>query len=618
MDRALQWRSGVMVGRARNLPLSAVSTAGGIGLLTIAVLSAVTVQYLLHETTTRRLQLERGDLARQEAREGLLVGLLDQELARRAVVASGDPRFLQAYERGAREEAEAWARVAAAVGQDEASASHLARLRATVDAWHEQVVVPQLFHGQRAAAEPPARLLEEGQARFDEVRGAVASLEGLEASLGRDRTAALARHGQRVVLAASALFAVLLTAGSLLLVWGHRRVAVPLRLLAAQVEAGNTLDLPAATSPIREVSTLQAALVRLERRVSEREGVLRAEREDAEALGRFAEIVQQTAAEGELYQLLVRFLEAVVSPTAISVFSLNPSENHLALVHPARTTDEQFRLPIVTEPMSCRAIRSARDVFFGRRGDPGACECPLASVASHLCLPLMATGQVIGLVSLQAAEPAHWTARRVRLAQSLVATASTTLNSIRLLARSRDSAVRDALTHAYNRRFLVEVLPKLVHQGIRSRSPVSALMIDVDHFKDFNDHHGHDAGDRVLAAVARCLAEKIRMSDTLVRYGGEEFAVLLPNTSLTAALAMAERTREAVEAMRTAIPQSDRPLSVTVSIGVASVPEHGASGDDLLLAADKALFRAKEAGRNRVLPAVSACEPGSVLALAAG
>jgi diguanylate cyclase (GGDEF)-like protein len=230
----------------------------------------------------------------------------------------------------------------------------------------------------------------------------------------------------------------------------------------------------------------------------------------------------------------------------------------------------------------------------------------------------MATGQVIGLVSLQAAEPAHWTARHIRLAQSLVATASTTLNSIRLLARSRDSAVRDALTHAYNRRFLVEVLPKLVHQGIRSRSPVSALMIDVDHFKDFNDRHGHDAGDRVLAAVARCLSEQIRMSDTLVRYGGEEFAVLLPNTSLSAALSMAERTREAVEAMHTAIPQSDRPLSVTISIGVASVPEHGASGDDLLLAADKALFRAKETGRNRVLPAVPTSEPGGVLALAAG
>jgi diguanylate cyclase (GGDEF)-like protein len=610
-----------MATRAKNLPLSAVSTAGVVGLLTVAVLFAGAVQVLLRETTVRHLELERGDQLRLGARQALRIALLDQEMARRAVVASGDPMFLEAYERGTREESDAWARLGAAFGPEGAtlSASSLAHLRAVVDAWHAQVVVPQLFRGQAAPAEHTAQLLAEGKVRFDEIRADLEALDAREATASLARRAELSRHGRRVVAAAMALFAALFGLGALILYWGQRRVAAPLAVLAARVETGLPLDLPGVSSPIREVSTLHAALVRLERRVSEREGVLRAEREDAEVMGRFAEIVQQTSVESELYQLLVRFLDAVVTPSAISVFSLNPSENHLTMVYPARTIEEQFQLPVVTEPMSCRAIRSARDVHAGHGADPGACACALSGAAAHLCLPLMATGQVIGLVSLQAADPSHFTDRRIRLAQSLAATASATLSSIRLLARSRDSAVRDALTHAYNRRFLVELLPKLVHQGVRSKTPVSALMIDVDHFKAFNDRHGHDAGDRVLAAVARCLGEQIRMSDTLVRYGGEEFAVLLPNTSPTAALALAERIREAVEHMRTTIPQADRPLSVTISIGVASVPEHGATGDDLLLAADKALFRAKEAGRNRTVSAIPGAPQGhaSVLALAA-
>jgi diguanylate cyclase (GGDEF)-like protein len=186
------------------------------------------------------------------------------------------------------------------------------------------------------------------------------------------------------------------------------------------------------------------------------------------------------------------------------------------------------------------------------------------------------------------------------------------------LARSRDSALRDALTQAYNRRFLAEVLPKLAHQSERARTPLSALMIDVDRFKKLNDRHGHAAGDRVLAAVAQRLAEQIRMSDTLVRYGGEEFLVLLPNTALPGALAIAERVREAVAAARTAVPRTEQPLAVTVSVGVAALPDHGAGGEDLVLAADQALFRAKAAGRNRVFAAVAQGEPAKRLALVAG
>jgi diguanylate cyclase (GGDEF)-like protein len=601
-----------MSARATNLPLSSVVTGGVVAMLTIAGLCASTAVYVLHETRVGALEADRTEARCESARQRLMVALLDQETALRGVVSTGNAIFLEPYQRGLREEGDAWSALRAA-----GEVPQLARVRQAVDAWHEQVVLPQLFEARSAPVTRLAEALEAGKARFDEIRAAMEQLAAEQDSAATTRRDALARHARRATWAGLTLLTVLLGAGALLLVWAKRRVAIPLQALAHRVESGERIEPAAKESIVREISTLHGALVRLDRRVAERESVLRAEREDAELLGRFSEIVQQTVAEAELYRLLVRFLELAVGPTGISVFSLNPSENHLGLVHPVRTPDEQYRMPIVTEPMRCRAVRSARDVLCMRADDPGACECPMASGAAHLCLPLMATGQVIGLVALQAADAGHWTSRRVHLAQALCTTASTTLNSIRLVARSRDNAVRDTLTHAYNRRFLVEVLPKLVHQSGRTRSPISALMIDVDKFKDFNDRHGHDAGDRVLAAVARTLAEQIRISDTLVRYGGEEFAVLLPNTSLESALTIAERAREAVESTRTSIPQADRPLAVTISVGVATLPQHGATGDDLLLAADKALFKAKEAGRNRAVAAVAQAEGGTMLTLAA-
>jgi diguanylate cyclase (GGDEF)-like protein len=261
----------------------------------------------------------------------------------------------------------------------------------------------------------------------------------------------------------------------------------------------------------------------------------------------------------------------------------------------------------------------------------------MAARASSLPLSSIVTLGVGGLLAIAAlcAAIAGWTLRGTRagagqiapvLAVLVAAGALLTVWTTRRVAEREKAlraerevaerlALRDALTQAYNRRFLAEVLPKLAHQSARCRTPLSALMIDVDRFKRLNDGYGHAAGDRVLAAVAQCLAGKIRASDMLVRYGGEEFLVLLPDTTRSGALAIAERVRAAVEQARTAVPQAEQPLRVTVSVGVATLPADGAAGDDLVLAADRALFRAKGAGRNRV---VAAAETPARLALAAG
>ncbi len=168
----------------------------------------------------------------------------------------------------------------------------------------------------------------------------------------------------------------------------------------------------------------------------------------------------------------------------------------------------------------------------------------------------------------------------------------------RTLKRLERDALSDGLTGLYNRRWLDERLPRLVRRHEHGHRPMSVLMIDVDHFKRFNDEHGHAAGDRVLAGVAVVLMTRLRPTDLVARYGGEEFTVMLPETDLAGALVAAERLRLRIPDDLRARFGEELPV-VTVSIGAAEM----AAGDDagaLLSRADKALYRAKRAGRDRV------------------
>jgi len=155
-------------------------------------------------------------------------------------------------------------------------------------------------------------------------------------------------------------------------------------------------------------------------------------------------------------------------------------------------------------------------------------------------------------------------------------------------------SVTDQLTGLYNRRRMLEVLENEVHRSKRLEHRFSVLMMDVDHFKKFNDSFGHQAGDRVLAGVAEVLRETTREIDTPARYGGEEFLAVLPEAGLDAAVEVAERIRATLASR---IFEGRR---VTLSVGVAEYPTHGADGDRLIAAADDALYRAKDEGRNRV------------------
>ena len=167
-----------------------------------------------------------------------------------------------------------------------------------------------------------------------------------------------------------------------------------------------------------------------------------------------------------------------------------------------------------------------------------------------------------------------------------------------LRALLQEQAIRDPLTNVYNRRYMAEFLDKSIAQAERENTPVSIVIIDMDHFKQFNDTYGHKCGDIVLQTFANFLVQHTRRSDVVCRYGGEEFVILMPNVSLETGWERAENWRQDFSEM--IIPYEEIKFSATFSAGVATFPQHGTIGDAILQAADKALYQSKRSGRNRV------------------
>jgi diguanylate cyclase (GGDEF)-like protein len=179
------------------------------------------------------------------------------------------------------------------------------------------------------------------------------------------------------------------------------------------------------------------------------------------------------------------------------------------------------------------------------------------------------------------------------------------IGNLKLRESLRQQSIRDMPTGLYNRRFLEESAQREVLRASRRNAKdindgLALLMIDIDHFKQFNDQHGHDVGDQVLHEVAQVLQRQTRGSDVAARYGGEEFTIVLTDMPVSLAFERAEQVRAGVEAL--SLHAAGKALgTVTISIGLAQFPTHGRSVAELLIAADKALYEAKRTGRNRVV-----------------
>jgi diguanylate cyclase (GGDEF)-like protein/PAS domain S-box-containing protein len=272
-------------------------------------------------------------------------------------------------------------------------------------------------------------------------------------------------------------------------------------------------------------------------------------------------------------------------------------------------------------PAPAEEVFTPDDCWALRRGRPHVVEGPEARLvcrhvgtpppAAYVCVPLMAQSTALGVLHLvestheskpeTAVGPQHALARR-QLAFTVADQVALALSNLRLQESLREQAIRDPLTGLFNRRYMQESLDRELRRAQRRRMPMGVIMIDIDHFKRFNDTFGHAAGDELLRAMGTFLQRQTRAEDIACRYGGEEFALILLDASAEDTEERAKLLRE--EAARLRVEYGNEPLgNVTISVGVAVFPDHGETAETLLKAADAALYRAKAGGRDRVMVA---------------
>ena len=325
---------------------------------------------------------------------------------------------------------------------------------------------------------------------------------------------------------------------------------------------------------------------------------------DGEALSRMAELLQSCSQRDEAYAIVRETAAQLFPDSAGSLFIYRESRDVLEHVsawgggHASGAT---------LAPDECWALRLGSPHFVPRKGAI-RCRHVNEAASSYVCMPVQGQGQVLGLlhialeVNARSMRPARDAEQRLRAMTDRVGPA---LANLKLRDALRELALRDALTGLYNRRYLDDAFTRELHRAERAGKPVSVLMIDIDHFKHFNDKYGHDAGDFVLSALSRAIMKGIRPSDIACRYGGEEFAVVLAEADLASGLERAEQLRIAIR--ETNLTHLGQTLPApTASFGVSVYPVNGTKPADLLKAADLALYRAKQEGRDRVCAAPEA------------
>jgi diguanylate cyclase (GGDEF)-like protein/PAS domain S-box-containing protein len=258
----------------------------------------------------------------------------------------------------------------------------------------------------------------------------------------------------------------------------------------------------------------------------------------------------------------------------------------------------------IFHPKDCWALRRGRVHWIGSEEHDLFCNHidhqnpPVES----LCIPMIAQGETIGLLYLCASKPHRLTANRQQVARRVAEQLGLAIANITLREKLLHQSIRDPLTGLFNRRYLEEFIVKEIARAERNQYSVGIIMIDLDHFKDFNNTLGHDAGDLVLKEIGKLLNNMIRASDIACRYGGEEMTLILPEASLERAYQKAEEVRKAIEQLQLNY-KGIMMKSITASLGVACYPDRGTTGCAVIQAADAALYRAKAAGRNQVIVA---------------
>jgi diguanylate cyclase (GGDEF)-like protein/PAS domain S-box-containing protein len=340
-------------------------------------------------------------------------------------------------------------------------------------------------------------------------------------------------------------------------------------------------------------AALQEANQKLEAWVSELEQRTR----EMTLLNEMGDILRACMTTEEAYHVIVRVAQQIFPVKVGALYVIDSSRNS---VEAAAVWGDSALVERSFATQECWALRRGRTHWVEHSHAGMICRhIHNPPEDGYMCIPMMAQSEALGVLHLMQPDNIKMTESKQRLAVTMSEHIAMALSNLRLHETLRSQSIRDPLTGLFNRRFMEESLELEIRRATRNQRPLGMIMIDLDHFKYFNDTFGHEAGDLLLRELGTLLRSNIRAEDIACRYGGEEFTLILPEGTGAVTRQRAEFFKESIQ--RLDVHFRGNPLGkITASMGVAIFPDHGRTASALVDAADKALYRSKAAGRDRV------------------
>lgn len=347
---------------------------------------------------------------------------------------------------------------------------------------------------------------------------------------------------------------------------------------------------------------------KLTQKLEEKVKALEVRNQERIKLAEMNEFLQACLTIEEAIKTLADLLMPLFPDASGAVYLINNSHNFLEVIAAWGTIDSD-RIIESNEcwglrrgsPHICKSITSSLSCSHIKAKNNLASACILSST---LCLPMMAKGETLGMFYLQFNGDRQIGRSIQELGKTVAQNIGMAFANLQLQETLKYQSLRDPLTGLFNRRYLRESLEKEIDRATRKKHSIGIMLIDIDHFKRFNDTYGHEAGDLVLKEVGTYLIEQTRQYDIACRYGGEELIIVMPDASLENTILRAEEIRQGIEQLQLR-HQGTLLEAVTISVGVSCFPDDGIEPESLIRIADKGLYQAKEQGRNRVVRALS-------------